>query len=117
MEDRRSKRTKTYHPARILVDGSTIHHCTVHNFTDAGVCIELPFEAEQLPDEFEFSLDHFRTSYVCRAIWRDDYVAGVAFETPPPESPESRRAKLRIVRPSSVVQLDPTQSNMRPANT
>jgi hypothetical protein len=111
MEDRRLKRTRAYRPARILVDGSTIHHCTVHNFTDAGVCIELPFEAEHLPDEFEFSLDHFRTSYICRAIWRDDYVAGVAFETPPPESPESRRAKLRIVRTSSVAQLEPPQSS------
>jgi hypothetical protein len=102
MEERRLKRTKTYHPARILVDGSTIHHCTVHNFTSGGVCIELAFEAEQLPDNFEFSLDNFKTFYACKAIWRDDYVAGVVFETPPPESPESRRAKLRIVGPSSV---------------
>jgi hypothetical protein len=102
MENRRSKRTKTYHPARISVHGSTIHPCTVHNFTGAGVCIELAFEAEQLPDKFEFSLDNFRTFYVCKTIWREDYVAGVVFETPPTESPESRRAKLRIVRPLSV---------------
>jgi hypothetical protein len=98
-EDRRSKRTKTYHPARILVHGATIHHCTVHNFTGLGVCIELTFEAEQLPDDFEFSLDNFRTVYVCKTIWREDNVAGVVFETPPSESPEIRRAKLRIVRP------------------
>jgi hypothetical protein len=97
MENRRSKRTKTYHPARILVDGSTIHHCTVHNFTSVGVCIELAFVAEKLPERFEFSLDNFKTLYVCRTIWREDYVAGVVFETAPTESPESRRAKLRVV--------------------
>ena len=99
MEKRRSRRTKTYHPGRILVHGSIVHHCTVHNFTSAGVCIELTFEAEQLPDQFEFSLDSFQTIYVCRTIWREDYVAGVAFETPPPASPESRRAQLKIVKP------------------
>jgi PilZ domain len=102
LEHRRSKRTKTYRPARILIQDSTVHHCTVHNFTSSGVCIELTFEAEQLPDKFEFSLDNFRTFYVCKTIWREDCVAGVAFETLPTESPESRRAKLRIVRPSSV---------------
>ena len=98
MKDRRSKRTKTYHPARILVQDETVHHCTVHNFTDLGVCIELTFEAEELPDRFEFSLDGFRTFYVCKTIWREDNVAGVVFENPPPESPASRRAKLRIVK-------------------
>ena len=77
MQDRRSNRTKTYHPARILVEGSTIYHCTVHNFTPYGVCIELPFEAEELPDKFEFSLDHFQTFYACNTVWREDYVAGV----------------------------------------
>src|SRR5271170_2664045 len=109
MENRRSKRTKTYHPARISVHGSTIHHCTVHNFTSVGVCIELTFEADQLPDRFEFSLDNFRTFYVCKTIWREDYVAGVVFETPPTESPESRRAKLRIVRPLSAGLLETPQ--------
>jgi hypothetical protein len=100
MEDRRLKRTKTYHPAKLLIDDSTIHHCTIHNFTGNGVCIELAFEAEQLPDTFQFSLDNFQTFYLCKTIWRDDYVAGAAFEMSAPESPESRRAKLRIVRPS-----------------
>jgi hypothetical protein len=99
MKDRRLKRTKTYRPAKItFVQGETVHHCAVHNFTDLGVCIELTFEAEELPDTFEFSLDNFRTFYVCKTIWREDNVAGVVFETQPPESPASRRAKLRIVK-------------------
>jgi hypothetical protein len=97
MEHRRSKRIKIYHPARILVQG-TIHPCTVHNFTSAGACIELTFEAGQLPDEFEFSFDKFQTVQVCKTIWREDCIAGVVFETPPPASPESRRASLRVVR-------------------
>jgi hypothetical protein len=97
MENRRSKRTRTSHPARILVDGSTIHHCTIHNFTSVGVCIELAFLAERLPDRFEFSLDNFKTLHLCRTIWREDNVAGAVFETSPKASPEGRRAKLRIV--------------------
>jgi hypothetical protein len=51
-----------------------------------------------LPDIFEFSLDGFRTFYVCRTIWREDNIAGVAFEERPPEPPATRRAKLRIVK-------------------
>ena len=97
-EDRRSKRTKAYHPAKILGRDATIHQCIIHNFTSLGVCIELTFEAELLPDKLELSLDNFRTGYVGRTIWREDNVAGVVFEVPLPKSPESRRAKLKIVR-------------------
>jgi hypothetical protein len=96
MEKRRSKRTKTYHPARILVRGA-VHHCSVFDFTSAGLCIDLPFGAELLSDTFEFSLDNFRTSYVCRTVWRGDCIAGAAFEKAPTKSPERRRAKLRVV--------------------
>lgn len=98
-EVRQSKRVRAYRPARILVRDAITHQCIIHNFTSRGVCIELTFDAELLPDKFEFSLDNFRTAYVCRTVWREDTVAGVVFETSPPESPESRRAKLRIVRP------------------
>lgn len=98
MEDRLLKRTRTYHPGRILIQNEAVHHCTVHNFTDRGICLELTFEAEQLPDSFEFSLDGFKTVYVCKTIWRDDYVAGVVFERPPSEPPARGRAMLRIVK-------------------
>src|ERR1700737_5474685 len=84
LEHRRSKRPQTYPPARILIQDSTVHHCPVHNFTSSGVCIELTFEAEQLPDRFEFSFDNFRTVHVCKTIWGVDFVAGVLFETQPP---------------------------------
>jgi hypothetical protein len=98
MEHRLSKRTRTYHPGRILIDSEAVHHCTIHNFTDRGICLELTFEAEQLPDIFEFTLDNFQTVYVCKTIWREDYVAGVVFDKSPGEPPARGRAKLRIVK-------------------
>jgi hypothetical protein len=98
MEDRLLKRTRTYHPGRILLQSEGVHHCTVHNVTDRGICLELTFEAEQLPDRFEFSLDNFKNVYVCKTIWREDYVAGVAFERSPSAPPAGGRAKLRFVK-------------------
>ena len=98
MENRRLKRTRMFHPARVLVQGEAVHHCTVHNLTGLGLCIELTFEADQLPDTFDFSFDNFRTVHVCKTIWREENVAGVAFEKPPQVSPTNRRAKLRIVK-------------------
>lgn len=98
MEKRISKRTRAYHPGRIIVQGEAVHPCTVHNFTDRGVCLELAFEAEQLPDRFEFSLDNFRTVYICNTMWRDDHAAGVAFDMPPARPPARARAELRIVK-------------------
>ena len=98
MENRRLKRTRTYHPAKVLVQDEAVYHCTVHNLTGFCLCIELTFEADQLPDTFDFSFDNFRTVHVCKTIWREDNVAGVTFERPPHGSPASRRAKLRVVK-------------------
>jgi hypothetical protein len=98
MEKRRLKRTRMYHPARVMVQGEGVEHCTIHNLTGLGLCIELAFEAERLPDTFEFSLDNFRTVHVCKTIWREDCHAGVAFDGPPPQSGAGRRAKLRLVK-------------------
>jgi hypothetical protein len=100
MERRRAIRTRTYQPARVSLaptDEDT-YFCIVHNRTDCGFCIELTFDAVELPDCFEFSFDGFRTVHTCRTIWREDNVAGVHFQGPPPlQSPESRRARFRIV--------------------
>ena len=98
MENRRLMRTRTYHPAKVMVRDEGVHHCLVHNLTGLGLCIELTFEAEQLPDRFDFSFDNFRTVHICKTIWREENVAGVTFERPLLESPASRRAKLRIVK-------------------
>lgn len=98
MERRQALRTRAYQPARVsMTPTADTHFCIVHNRTDSGFCIEFTFDAVELPDCFEFSFDGFRTTYVCRTIWREDNVAGVSFQGPPPDSPEGRRARFRIV--------------------
>jgi hypothetical protein len=98
MEKRRATRTRAAQPARVsIAPYEDAYFCIVHNRTDRGLCIELTFEATELPDRFEFSFDGFKTIYMCKTIWREDNVAGVSIEGPPPESPESRRARFRIV--------------------
>jgi hypothetical protein len=95
---RRAQRARAFRPARIsFVPGSDAHFCIVHNHSERGLCIELTFEAEELPDHFEFSFDGFQTVYVCKTVWREDNVAGVSVEGPRPESSASRRAKFRTV--------------------
>lgn len=99
MDNRRTKRSSSgYRPAKVSFapdDGA--HFCVVHNGSDQGLCIELTFEARLLPDHFELSFDNFRTVHSCRIVWQEDNIAGVAFDRRPPQSPEGRRAKLRIV--------------------
>jgi uncharacterized metal-binding protein len=98
MEKRRLQRTKIHHPGKVYIHSKTAHSCTVHNVTGLGVCIELAFEAEQLPDTLDFSFDNFRTTHCCKVIWRESNLAGVAFERPLMLSDGSRRAKLRVVK-------------------
>ena len=99
MDNRRTKRSSSgYRPAKVSFapdDGA--HFCVVHNGSDQGLCIELTFEAKLLPDHFELSFDNFRTVHSCRIVWQEDNIAGVAFDRRLPQSPEGRRAKLRIV--------------------
>jgi hypothetical protein len=98
MEKRRTKRERAYRPARVAAAPSgRPHFCIVHNRTDRGFCIELTFNAVELPDVFEFSFDGFNTIYTCKTVWREDNVAGVSIEETPPGSPEARRAKFRVV--------------------
>ena len=100
MESRGAKRSSSgYRPAKVsFAPGDAAYFCVVHNRSDRGLCIELTFEADELPDYFEFSFDDFRTVHTCKTVWREDNIAGVAFENPPPESPASRRAQLRLVK-------------------
>jgi hypothetical protein len=100
MESRRAPRSSSgYRPARVsFAPGEAAFFCIVHNRSDRGLCIELTFEAEELPSRFEFSFDDFRTTHVCRTVWREDNIAGVAFDTLPPGSPANGRAKLRLIK-------------------
>lgn len=100
MLTRRAQRSSSgYRPARVVVaPGEAAYFCVVHNSSDCGLCIELTFDAGELPDLFEFSFDDFRTIYICKTVWREENVAGIAFKSPPPEGPASRRAKFRLVK-------------------
>ena len=51
---------------------------TIARFTILHVSpfVELTFEADQLPETFDFSFDNFRTAHVCKTIWCEDNVAG-----------------------------------------
>jgi len=93
MENRRLQRTRIYRPGRVYVLGSAVHDCTVHNATGLGICIELSFQAENLPDTLDFSFDNFRTIHSCKIVWRDSNLAGLAFQEPqqPPMSSEGGR--------------------------
>jgi len=79
MERRRLQRTVIRHPAKVDAGGETIHRCVVHNVTGLGICIELDFPAEQLPQNMAFSFDNFRTTHACKLIWREGQFAGVEF--------------------------------------
>ena len=97
MDRRRAKRAKTYQLAKMSVDRDGFDLCVVHDRTDRGLCIELAFGADCLPDAFELSFDRFRTSHACKVIWRDDRSAGIEFCVAPPASLRKRRAVLRVV--------------------
>jgi hypothetical protein len=97
MEKRRLQRTTIRHPAKVHVLNVTVHDCIVHNVTGRGVCIELAFEAAQLPETLDFSFDNFRTTNFCKIIWREANLAGVAFEQPIMANDFKRRARLKVV--------------------
>lgn len=98
MEKRRAKRASSgYRPARVSFGpGEGTYFCVVHNRSDRGLCLELTFEADELPDYFELSFDDFRTVERCKTVWRDDNIAGVAYESLSSAHPGGR-AKLRLV--------------------
>ena len=97
MEKRRLQRTTIRHPAKVNVPNVTVHDCMVHNVTGRGVCLELAFEAAQLPEALDFSFDNFRTTHCCKIIWRDGNLAGVAFEQLLIANDSRRRARLKVV--------------------
>jgi hypothetical protein len=101
MEKRRLQRAIIRHPGKLLVRGEPVHDCTVHNVTGLGVCIEFAFHVDELPDIVDYSFDNFRTVQSCEIIWRQNNLAGVAFEKLPESSPTfdiRGRAKLRAVK-------------------
>ena len=98
MERRRSQRTAVHYPGRILVRNELVHDCVVHNLTVLGICIELAFAADLLPDGLDFNFDNFHTVHRCRVVWREGNLIGAALEDPVPptcSAEDTRAAKLR----------------------
>jgi hypothetical protein len=101
VERRRLQRTKIRHPGKILGQQEAFHDCVVHNITGLGVCIELGLQAEQLSQHLDFSFDNFHTIHTCSIIWREENLAGIAFEIPSvsPQSFDGRRgARFKLTK-------------------
>src|ERR1700680_3731326 len=81
MEERRAwPRSRVSRGAEIILGrGSPIIVCMLHDLTNFGVCMSLT-GAELLPETFELTFDHGRSSRPCRVRWRLDDKVGVAFE-------------------------------------
>ncbi len=97
IERRRLQRTVIRHPAKVIAGDETTHRCVVHNVTGLGICIELDFQAKQLPENMAFSFDNFRTIHACKVIWREGYFAGIEFDRAPEMGEASRAAVLKTI--------------------
>lgn len=95
VERRRLQRTVIRHPAKVVAGDETIHRCVVHNVTGLGICIQLDFSAEQLPENMAFSFDNFTTTRTCRVIWSEGYFAGIEFDRAPEMGDVTRAATLK----------------------
>jgi hypothetical protein len=87
---------------------------TIARFTILHVsafCIELTFEADQLPETFDFSFDNFRAAHVCKTIWCEDNVAGRHLRKAVPCKPagkaQSENSPLVKSPPSALAQVIP----------
>jgi PilZ domain len=85
IERRALQRTRVLRGAKIIVAcQSPLIHCTVHNITSGGACLQVA-DAVGMPQTFELTFEQGRTRRVCRVVWRTHDRLGVAFEPEPPE--------------------------------
>ncbi len=102
VERRRLQRTVIGHPAKVAAGDETIYRCVVHNVTGLGICVELDFSAEQLPEKMAFSFDNSKTTQTCKFIWSEGYVAGIEFDQAPYMGDVSRAAVLKPIRSEQI---------------
>ena len=77
-ERRVSERTWVYRDALLSIPRlKHVHSCGVRDLSDNGAGIRLN-RLPLLPQEFSLSLDGFRSTLVCRLIWRNGDFAGIA---------------------------------------
>ena len=79
-QDRRlTERRNVYSSALLSIPPiKTVHSCDVRDLSKTGLGLRLN-GLSLLPDEFNLSLDGFRSTLVCRLIWRDSDFVGVSF--------------------------------------
>jgi hypothetical protein len=78
-ERRILERTWIYRDALLSIAGlRSACSCGIRDMNAKGVGLRLN-GLPLLPSEFKISLDGFRTTLVCRLIWRDGDFAGAAF--------------------------------------
>ena len=56
-----------------------VHCCSVRDLSDRGIGLRLD-NLPLLPTEFNLSFDGFRTTLVCRLVWRDGAFAGAELQ-------------------------------------
>lgn len=80
-QDRRlTERRNVYSSALLSIPRrKTVHSCGMRDLSQTGLGLRLN-GLPLLPDEFNLSLDGFRSTLVCRLIWRDGDFAGVSFK-------------------------------------
>ena len=82
MIERRSKvRSRVLKGGKLTINqqGSAIE-CTVQNLSNSGACLQLSSTFD-VPLEFDFSFDSFRTIRKCHVKWRTETGLGVAFQS------------------------------------
>ena len=79
-ERRVSERTWIYRDALLSIPRlKHVHSCGVRDLSENGAGLRLN-RLPLLPHEFNLSLDGFRSTLVCRLIWRNGDFAGIAFQ-------------------------------------
>ena len=78
-ERRVSQRNWVYRTALLSIPGlKQVHSCGLRDLSENGAGLLLN-QLSLLPIEFNLSLDGFRSTLVCRLIWRNRHSVGVTF--------------------------------------
>jgi hypothetical protein len=78
--ERRAVGRTTINRDVLMFFNGNVHPCCVRDVTNHGAGLRLN-GLNILSSEFGISFDNFRTTRLCRLIWRDGDFVGAAFET------------------------------------
>lgn len=78
-ERRSAARTEFMRAGEIRVQNSgAVTHCIVRNFSAAGALIEVKL-SDEVPDDFELSVDSIKLHASCAVVRRTKHMLGVRF--------------------------------------